>query len=396
MASSRVRYTFLLLVSLGPLSACASVIGQGALSPPMLNLDILQDDQLEAIGYRTQEHCSQQDYVSLDMAYRPLETLCMSYMMADYYDAPRFAHWQQQATLWAQQAPLNTRAMEVRLRYWPGEATVISPLGKGSGVVGNDNAVPEPKYEGGGRTGDVLDYVIELNTTRGDDLVGMRMQREDAYTHQGTYLLIHGFRTNKESLFFIAEALRFHGHNVVLVDLFGHGDSSGRFSFSGEPDAIVISELIDSLQIQGPLHVLGMSMGGTTSIHLAMRRDDIRSVTLLAPMWEFVDAFVDAGRAYTRTAHLVPQSQLQRGAEYALAEAGTDAADTAVVQRLGSLDIPVLVMASADDRISPLAKLKTLANDQVTVHEVAPRTHHGMILWDSEDVKVWHRWLQRQ
>ncbi len=158
----------------------------------------------------------------------------------------------------------------------------------------------------------------------------------------------------------------------------------------------VIDKLIDDLQLQGPLHLAGMSMGGTASVHVVRRRSDVKSLLLLAPMMQFVDAFVDAGRAYTRSARLVPQSSLQSGARYALDEAGTDIEDTAVVKQVGSLNIPVLIMGSVDDKLSPLQKLQGIDGDNIRVHAVQPRTHHGMVLWDTEDFSAWLNWLNVQ
>ena len=362
------------------LVGCASLISQGALSPPMLNLDLLEDEQMSAIGYQSDQFCSQQPLPSGET-----QQLCLAYLQAPAYHQSSREAWRVEADRWADDAPFSTRAMEVQLRFWPGQAVAISPMAGDRALV--DSVATEDNI--------VMSYVIELNTTRGDDVLAMVLDHPVADTTKGTYVLVHGFRTNKESLFFVAEALRYHGYDVVLVDLFGHGQSEGNFSFSGKPDAQAISQLIDALEISTPLHLLGMSMGGTTSTHLAKLRDDVTSLTLLAPMLEFADAFVDAGRAYTRTAHLVPQSSLYKGAEYALNEAGTSKEDTAVVNQVAELNIPVLIMGSSNDKISPLSKLEGLHGGQVMVHSVEPRTHHGMILWDTEDVVLWHEWVQR-
>ncbi len=109
--------------------------------------------------------------------------------------------------------PLVTKASEVSLRAWPFAEETLADRSKRV----------------------AMRYEIELETTRGNDAVTLLL---DAPTHenQGTYVLIHGFRTNKASLFFIAESMRFAGFDVVMVDLFGHGGSQGEFTFSGKPD----------------------------------------------------------------------------------------------------------------------------------------------------------------
>lgn len=352
----RLIPTALILIILLSLSGCASVISRSALHPPMLNLHVLPADDLQAIGYTSGQFCQQQ---------------CIAYLQADAYSSAEqreITHYYAQR--WQQHAPLKTRAMEVKLSYVP------SP--------GNGTSV---------------NYDISLDTTRGDDQVKLQLgTNEQLQESRGTYILIHGFRTNKESLFFVAETMRYEGFNVIMVDLLGHGESTGEFSFSGKPDARLISALIDSIEpwIEEPFYVAGMSMGGTTATHLAFLRDDINSLLLLAPMLEFVDAFAEAGRAYTRAAHIVPLSTLHKSAQYALHDAGTAQEDTAVVSRVDELDIPVLIMGSERDTISPLNKLVELQTDQVQVHAVNPaRTHHGMILWNMDDIEVWQDWLSQ-
>lgn len=372
----------LLMGLLVSLSGCASLVSRGALSPPMLNLDLLSDQQMAAIGYQQGSFCGQGEQ-SQTNTNEAQQAPCLAYLTAPAYHQASRLQWALEAATWAEQAPISTSAMEVRLRFWADAAVVKSPLAA---------HMQAAHYHASEEV--VMPYVVELNTTRGDDVLAMVLDNPVADEARGTYLLIHGFRTNKESLFFIAEALRYYGYDVIMVDLFGHGDSSGTFSFSGLPDARLISALVDDLAPRGPLNILGMSMGGTTATHVSRLRSDINSITLMAPMLEFVDAFVDAGRAYTQTAHLVPQSTLQKGAQHALDEAGTRKEDTAVVQRVAELNIPVLIMGPANDKISPLHKLESLASDNVTVYAVSPRTHHGMILWDSDDVDYWFEWVQ--
>lgn len=346
------------------LAACASFIGQSALHPPMLNLSPIPQDDYPRIGYQAHRHCAP-------------ELPCLAYSVAPAYDNQGRTSWAAEASAWQEQAPLVSSAMEVSMNVW---------------------AAPE-KTLADHRRRVAMRYRIELDTTRGKDQVELWLDGEVPRQPRGTYVLVHGFRTNKESMFFVAESMRFAGYDVVTVDMFGHGESEGRFTFNGEPDARAISDLLDQQrslnQLNGPIHVAGMSMGGAVVTHLANQRDDIQSLMLLSPMLEFVDAFVDAGRAYTRSAHLVPRSSLRKGARYALAEAGAEQEDTSVVQRVAELNLPVLIFASAIDRISPLAKLQEIAqhSEQVELHVVQPRTHHGMILWDTEDFGRWLAWL---
>lgn len=335
------------------LVGCASLISQAALKAPQLRLDLLTPERQEVLGYSREQYC------------KPTEPdLCLSYLSAEAHTVESITAWQDYLRQRNGDEPLQTRAMEVSLKYWP--------------VWGQ---------------GLDLGYRLKLDTVGQRDDLKLVLRDPKLATEANPYVLIHGFRTNKESLLFVAEALRYAGHEVFIFDLLGHGESTGQFSLSGEPDAELISQFMTT-QGSEQWHLLGMSMGGTTATHLARQRDDVSTLTLLAPMLEFVDAFVDAGRAYTRSAHLVPQSYLADGANTALRKAGTERSATSVVRGVGSLQIPVLIMGSARDQISPWSDLQQLQSEHVTTYQVSDRSHHAMILWDTADFNRWRDWLE--
>lgn len=360
----RLLKASVVLVLLILLSACASVIGRQALDPPMLDLDVIPEQSWEDLSYR-------HDLICPEVRYE--RTGCMAYMAASAHDNQSRAQWAAVVEEWEQAGlPITTEAMEVTMRTWPNAEKTVQDRARRL----------------------AMEYRVELETVRGLDYVNLLLDG-DVPAKKGTYILMHGFRTNKKSLFFIAESMRFSGFDVILVDLFGHGDSQGKFSFSGKPDAELISNLIENLDNPGPVHLAGMSMGGTTGVHVARKNDQVQSLLLLAPMLEFEDAFVDAGRAYSRAANWVPQGALKRGARYALDEAGTSKEETAVVQQVGELGLPVFIMGSLNDAVSPFDKLRQLEDGKVEFHAVEPRSHHAMILWSTEDYGAWRFWLER-
>lgn len=364
LVSGRLLKASITLLLITFLTACASVIGRQALDPPMLDLDIIPEHSWTELNYEHDLICPEQSSE---------RTGCMAYLRASAYDNQSRAKWAAVVGEWEDAGlPITTEAMEVKMRTWPQAEKTAQDRARRV----------------------AMEYRIELETIRGLDEVNLLLDG-DVSSRKGTYILMHGFRTNKKSLFFIAESMRFSGFDVVLVDLYGHGDSQGKFSFSGKPDAELISELIHSLDNPGPVHLAGMSMGGTTGVHVARKNDQVQSLLLLAPMLQFEDAFVDAGRAYSRAANWVPQGALKRGANYALNEAGTPKEDTAVVMDVGELDIPVFIMGSRNDAVSPFDKLRQLEEGKVEFHAVEPRSHHGMILWSTEDYGAWRFWLER-
>jgi pimeloyl-ACP methyl ester carboxylesterase len=99
-----------------------------------------------------------------------------------------------------------------------------------------------------------------------------------------TYVFLHGLgsaRTGEKS-----ESLRQHaqsrGHGFMRFDLRGHGESTGRLG------SVLLSELISDtirlLEQHGPAILVGSSLGGLVSAHVAAERPDlVHRLALLAP-----------------------------------------------------------------------------------------------------------------
>lgn len=114
---------------------------------------------------------------------------------------------------------------------------------------------------------------------------------------KASVLLNHGFsvtRTGVGRAFVdLARDLTSAGCNVFAFDRLGHGESAGRFMDVNVPDELEqLSAMLDYVlaKTEGPVHVLGHSLGGMESACLAARRaDDIASLTLWAAAAVFVD-----------------------------------------------------------------------------------------------------------
>ena len=77
------------------------------------------------------------------------------------------------------------------------------------------------------------------------------------------------------------------GYRAVLVDLRGHGRSSGKWLTYGIRESRDLSQVIDALEdrglVSGRLGVYGISYGATTAIHLAGRDPRIAATVAVAP-----------------------------------------------------------------------------------------------------------------
>jgi len=104
---------------------------------------------------------------------------------------------------------------------------------------------------------------------------------------KGTIVLLHGVRTDKRTLIGVGEALADAGYRAVLVDLRGHGESSGRFLTYGAVEAHDLSGVLNALEARGmPLGctgAYGFSYGASVAVELGARDPRVRAVVAVAP-----------------------------------------------------------------------------------------------------------------
>lgn len=176
---------------------------------------------------------------------------------------------------------------------------------------------------------------------------------------RGTVLLLHGIRDQKRSMSGLGAFFGRAGYRVVLVDLRGHGQSSGDWLSYGAVEARDLSQLLDALAAQGllkdPVGVLGHSYGGAVAIQAGTRDPRIRAVVSVATftsLREIVPLYVR--RTLLGIGALVPDAWIRDAVEAAGRRAGfsPEEADTlAALRRPGA---PVLLLHGTADRHIPI------------------------------------------
>ncbi len=104
---------------------------------------------------------------------------------------------------------------------------------------------------------------------------------------RGTIFLLHGYGLNKATMmpwgFLLAEA----GYRVVLVDLRGHGNSTGDRIYFGSVEKTDLVQCLDALEhrnlCEGPVGVLGISYGAALALQWAAVDPRVQSVTAISP-----------------------------------------------------------------------------------------------------------------
>lgn len=103
---------------------------------------------------------------------------------------------------------------------------------------------------------------------------------------RGTILILHGIYASKEHMRPVADLLAAAGYRSVLVDLRGHGHSTGDWLTYGVVESRDLSQVIDALNarrlIAGCIGVYGASYGGGIAIQWAGRDPRIDSVVAVA------------------------------------------------------------------------------------------------------------------
>ncbi len=100
---------------------------------------------------------------------------------------------------------------------------------------------------------------------------------------RGTIILLHGVRLDRRSLLGLGERFSEAGYRAVLVDLRGHGESSGKHLTYGQVEAHDVSQLLDTVEARygrSPTGVFGYSYGGAVAVHVA--EDDRRVSAVVA------------------------------------------------------------------------------------------------------------------
>ena len=201
-------------------------------------------------------------------------------------------------------------------------------------------------------------------------------------TPTGTVIILPGWSIAKE--FRLGYALDFanHGYRVVLVDLRGQGDSSGRYVSFGLIEHEDITQLITALEarglIAGKLALFGISEGAVIALDTAAEDPRVDAVIAVAPFTSFTTAIRGVGNDFLPLlSDLISRQKLKQGLKLADKRTGLNLAASDPRQRVAHIRAPVLYIAGGDDNIAPPNGVKSLA--AATPHaryiELARYTH---------------------
>jgi pimeloyl-ACP methyl ester carboxylesterase len=175
---------------------------------------------------------------------------------------------------------------------------------------------------------------------------------------RGTILVLHGIRAQSLWMHDIAEALTDEEYRVVLVDLRGHGGSTGETLTFGVEESRDLVQVIDELEarglVAGKLGVFGHSFGATTAIHLAAIERRVATVVAVSPFADLRDEVPH----YVRTmlpglGHLASPEFYDRALDDAGRRGGFDPDEASAEIAAFDLTQPILLLHGQEDIVVP-------------------------------------------
>jgi alpha-beta hydrolase superfamily lysophospholipase len=204
----------------------------------------------------------------------------------------------------------------------------------------------------------------------------------DAPGASATVFVLHGIRDRRDSMRGVGAAFAARGVRAVLVDLRGHGRSTGDVLSYGVFDRADLATVASTLEahgdVKGPIGVYGYSYGAATAIEWAGDDPRVRAVVAVAP-------FVSLRRIVPEYTPLpLPRSFVDSCVDEAGAEGGFDPDAASPLGAIARTKAPVLLLhGDADERI-PIAHSRELAAAGHAELIVVPGATHESIGGASE------------
>lgn len=216
---------------------------------------------------------------------------------------------------------------------------------------------------------------------------------------RGTVILLHGYGLAQFSMMPWALRLGEAGWRCVLVDLRGHGRSTGKQIYYGKCETRDLSQLLDALsrdgRLQAPVAALGESYGAAMALRWKALDPRIQSVVALAPYASLSNAVLNIRHDYAPwlPAWIVRSGliRLPRVLDLPPAELDTTTA-------LRRQPVRALLVAGADDRIAPVPeveKLQALMLPGSRLLVVPEATHESLTYYFSDLLGPVLTWLDR-
>jgi pimeloyl-ACP methyl ester carboxylesterase len=213
----------------------------------------------------------------------------------------------------------------------------------------------------------------------------------------GTVFLLHGYGLAEFSMVPWAWCLAQEGWRCVLVDLRGHGKSTGEKIYWGLNETRDMSQLLDVLtnqyQVAPPVAVIGESYGAALALRWKTTDSRVSQVVAIAPYGVLSNAVLNICHDY---ASLLPRAVIRAGLKQLPVVLNVQADDLDTTTVLTRHPVSALFIAGVEDKIIPSDDVLSLFEKALPGSElitVPDATHETVTYHFSEILPPVLAWL---
>ncbi len=171
---------------------------------------------------------------------------------------------------------------------------------------------------------------------------------------RGTVVILPGMLQSRYTMTFWGIGLAQRGYRAALVDLRGHGESTGQYLTYGITESRDTIQVIEALHESGiaepPVILLGASYGASTALMAAAESDAIDAVVAFAPFTDAASSIEHLARTmFPRLSRAISRERMAQAIDRASAISGEDLRRARAIDVVGRIDVPVLFVHGHDD-----------------------------------------------
>lgn len=178
---------------------------------------------------------------------------------------------------------------------------------------------------------------------------------------RGTVVLLHGYGLAEFAMVPWAFRLAQEGWCCVLVDLRGHGESTGKTIYFGVKESNDLTQLLDELaercELVPPLNAVGESYGAALALRWKTEDSRVEQVIAIAPYGVLSNAVLNIRREY---APLLPSICVKAGVAKLPAVLTIDPDELNPATTLAKQPVVALFVAGTEDKIAPVHDVRAL------------------------------------
>jgi cephalosporin-C deacetylase-like acetyl esterase len=215
----------------------------------------------------------------------------------------------------------------------------------------------------------------------------------------GTVVLLHGYGIDQLSMVPWAFRLAQENWRCILVDLRGHGKSTGNRIFFGVRETQDLTRLLNELAQRGlvslPVVAMGESYGAAVALRWKLEEPRIQSVVAISPYPKLTPAILNIRRHY---ASWIPENCLEAGLNRLPALLGTNAASLDPINLMQGHPLDALYVAGGLDCVVPpdeVWRLRAASSEQSQCVLVSRATHESLPFFFTELEHQVVQWLNK-